>query len=115
MLINKASSLRVFVAERSIGPAHDPYGATTVRITLPHGTYAEKYTDGLGFNRVELVKGNELVRHEEWHDAHVSAGQFKAKCAILCKRTVGITFDDAEEAYNNAQRNQPADPARFER
>ena len=107
--------LRTKVREFSIGPASDPYSATS--ITARDGTKtAEFYYDGLGCYRMELTDGELLVRSESWHglfrrddatDAAKRVRGIELKARLLFKRFIGV---DAQAIYDEWW-DTPASPA----
>lgn len=108
--------LHVKVKQSTIGPAHDPYGAT--ELTARDGTkIATFYFDGLGTNEIELVDGELLVRHEEWHDNYgtpylkVRMHLIELKARLLFKRFIGVDFDTLlTDYYNEEAKNYRPDP-----
>lgn len=110
----KVPSLRTIqYREWNIGPAHDPYGASELTVTLGDKT-AVYYEDGLGRSKLKLFEGSQLVREDEHQDCfeHSDEGlrqnrQAFLKTDIMFRRHVGIDIMDAREEHD---RNYVEDP-----
>jgi hypothetical protein len=89
--------MNIDIQTGTIGPAHDPYGTTTIRIA-DGDRRAKLYTDGLGFSRFKLLKGDSTVWSGEWHDGP-QAATLRLKADMLCEWFVGISFSAAEELF----------------
>jgi len=106
MLIDKLTGLRVEVRDRSIGPAHDPYGQTEVMLSLPDGTYATYLHNGLGTNKASFysdTNGSEPVRAFDWHYIGLSDESVHKENMVrvntVAKQVFGVSFDEAYEHY----------------
>lgn len=101
--IDSTKGLHAEVTDRSIGPAHDPYGETSIRIWFDDGPSAEYVSNGLGMHRALFFPDqHSSAREERWWSCggdhnHREHRQLELKCMLLARRTFGITFDDAYE------------------
>lgn len=89
--------MNIDIKTGTIGPRHDPYGTTEVRIAngIRRATF---YSDGLGQYRFNLFEDGFPVRSEEWVDGP-QAATLRLKADIRCKQFVGVSFSTAEELF----------------
>ena len=100
--------VRVIKTEWSIGPAHDPYGATEIKLLHNDGTAATWYSDGLGTNRVKFYSDYQstAIRVMGWYESGFTLEekreerQLRLKANMLARHLVGISFDAAEVELN---------------
>lgn len=94
------SKREISVTDGSVGPRHDPYGETTIRVVVGEKEGVH-YSNGLGQFRVTLKTAGEIVREECFYtgmDAKRDLAN-ETKAVIWFRRHVGITPDDAVGEY----------------
>lgn len=92
------------IREGTIGPRHDPYGETTLVVTVNPDLYVRWYWNGLLMNRCEVHRAGAPTRRIEWIDGD-RIGKLKGE--ILFRLTTGISADDA---LDRAYEEMAADP-----
>lgn len=89
------------VKDWTIGPAHDPYGATSVRIT--HGDVtATRYWDGFGREWFSIMRDGDRIHYREWMDGgHLCNITYcnHTLANMYARRYTGTTFSDAFEEF----------------
>lgn len=96
------------IREGTIGDSHDPYGETTLVVTVNPDLYVRWYWNGLLFNWCEVHRAGSPTRRIEWNDGD-RIGQLKGE--ILFRLTTGISpYDALERAYEEMAESMANDP-----
>ena len=85
--------MNINVKEGTIGPAHDPYGTTTVIVTLDDRTVTH-YSDGLGSVSVSVDKVEVFSSRRGDEKAVSDAGK------MIFEKHAGISLSDARHEYD---------------
>lgn len=102
--------MKIDVKHGTIGPKHDPYGCSTVTVTLPDGKSAEFYEDGLGARWTALYRADGMVHSEwRWYDSKEEEKEELAATTAF-QQWVGIDPEAAREQWESTWEPDPYGP-----
>ena len=102
------SNFAISVQDRTIGPAHDPYGETMVGCTNLRSMWSfTQVENGLGMSRLTITDPDG-ERHSHWEVWQADdAGEHMRFRDEECRRLVGCTPKEAHEWYLETYQPDP--------